>query len=237
MKVTTQIITALREATGAGLLACKKALEAANGNVEAAIAAMRKAGQVLAENKSHRATKEGLIVISATSDAKRGAILELNCETDFVANNNAFQTFSHQVADLALREKVTHIDDLLALYIQDNQTVEQARQALVAKVGENIQLRRLQFVETVHQLGYYVHKGRYGCLVELKGGNVEIAKNVAIHVVVSDPKDLTELLQQDFYKEPSKTIAQYVEQNDTQVIQYVHFVLGGESGTKGEQPV
>lgn len=226
MKITTKLITTLREATGAGLLACKTALKEAEGNIEAAIESMKKAGQVLAERKSDRATSEGLIVIHTTSDQKSAVILEVNCETDFVAGNEAFQAFVNQAAEIALREKVNNSDDLLNHSFASEQTVEQARQALVAKVGENIQLRRVTFVMTSHQLGHYVHKGKYGCIVEIKGGNADVAKSLAVHVVVSNPKDSNELMQQEFYKEPSKTIEQYLENQSAGLLQYIHFVLG-----------
>lgn len=226
MKITTQMITTLREATGAGLLACKKALEAANGEIDGAIEAMKKAGQVLAAKKADRVASEGAIMIRLQQDHKAAVVVEVNCETDFVSGNDAFQSFVNTVADAALQHQVKSHDALLELKLADQQTVEQARQGLVAKVGENIQIPRFQYIETTNTLGFYTHKGRYGCVVEVKGADTEVAKQVAIHVVVSNPQDTAELLNQDFYREPSNTVSQYLEKQQAELVQYTYFILG-----------
>jgi elongation factor Ts len=226
MKITVKEIAELRKITGAGLTACKKALEAANGDIDAALEAMKKAGQALAEKKADRIATEGAIISCMAPDHKAAILLEINCETDFVSGNEAFQSFANTIAELALQHQVKTHDDLLNLTMLDQQTVEQARQALVAKVGENIQIRRFQRIETPHILGTYTHKGRYGCVTELKGADAEIAKQIAIHVVVSNPQDRGKLLNQDFYREPAYTVGQYLEKHHAELIQYNHFILG-----------
>lgn len=191
MSITASSISTLRNRTGAGLLACKKALEAAQGNIEEAIIAMRKTGQIQAAKKADRVTAEGIIKVQVTPDGKHAIILEVNSETDFVARDQTFQDFTQHLAQVALDHQVQDLSQLAQLAFKEGQTVEQIRQELVSKTGENIQIRRLQFMETTHQLGHYVHMNRRGCLVELEGGDAELAKAVAVHIVANNPLALS----------------------------------------------
>lgn len=187
--ITAKQVSELRERTGSGLMECKKALEAANGNIDLAIEAMRKAGQTKADKKSGRVAAEGVIAIKTSSDAKSAIILEINCETDFVARDENFKQFAELLASQALTKKVSDITALLTLPNNNGSaTMEEARQALVAKIGENIQVRRAIFIESPHLLVSYIHSGRIGVLVELKNGNVELGKDIAMHIAANNPQ-------------------------------------------------
>ena len=225
MKITKQLVSSLKETTGAGLHACHKALKAVNGNIEAAIEELKKAGQKLALSKVDRATHEGTIIIRVAENAQKAIMIQVTCETDFVANNEVFQVFANKLAEQAIKNNATTIEALLKVTMENQETIEQARKVVVAKVGENIQISQLQYLKTAHRIGSYIHKGRYGALVELKAGNNNIAKEIAIHVVVSQPSDIAALLKQEFYKDPSQTVVQYLEKQGAEVVQYVLFKM------------
>lgn len=184
------MVSALRARTGAGMMDCKKALESVGGDLDAAAEAMRKSGQIQAEKKSGRIAAEGLIVIKSKSAQGPAVILEVNCETDFVARDENFKQFVEKVAQCALDLQITNIAALLDTTCADSgESVEKTREALVAKLGENIQLRRLQLVaaQTDIILGSYVHMGRIGVIVQLKGGDEQLAKDLALHIIANNP--------------------------------------------------
>ncbi len=226
MQITRKLIETLRSKTSLGLMACKKALEAAGGNIELAIKSMKEAGTVFAEKKADRATTQGLIIIAKAKDNKSATMLEINSETDFVIKNSVFQHFAQSITENALQHKVSTIEELLHIPMKDSsQTVEQERQALVAKMGENIRLNQIQFLETNHFLGTYIHKGQYGCILELQGGTQELAKEIAINVIVSAPENLQEFQSSSFYKEPTKTVEQHLATHDATLLRYFYFAL------------
>lgn len=185
--ITAALVQELRARTGAGMMDCKKALTAAAGNLDAAAEAMRKSGQIQAEKKSGRIAAEGLIVIK--SNAERSIILEVNCETDFVARDENFKQFSDAVTQLALDKHIGSVEALLAASLSTSKSVEKARQDLIGKLGENIQIRRLVFVEAKagSVIGSYVHSGRLGTIVQLQGGNEQLAKDLALHITANSP--------------------------------------------------
>lgn len=188
--ITAAMVSALRARTGAGMMDCKKALESVGGDLDAAAEAMRKSGQIQAEKKSGRIAAEGLIVIKSKSAQGPAVILEVNCETDFVARDENFKQFVEKVAQCALDLQITNIAALLDTTCADSgESVEKTREALVAKLGENIQLRRLQLVaaQTDIILGSYVHMGRIGVIVQLKGGDEQLAKDLALHIIANNP--------------------------------------------------
>ena len=187
IKISAALVQKLRVRTGAGMMDCKKALEGTNGNLDAAAEAMRKSGQIQAEKKSGRITAEGLIVIK--SNAERSIILEINCETDFVSRHEDFKQFAEMVAELALDKKIESLEALLVACFSDGESVETARLALVAKLGENIQSRRLAFIHARPEavIGAYVHGGRIGAVVEVEGGDELLAKDLAMHIIASNP--------------------------------------------------
>ena len=190
MTITAQLVSELRERTGAGMMECKKALVAANGDIEAAIEGMRKSGQTKAAKKADRIAAEGLIITQVSTDGKTAVMLDVNCETDFVARDDNFVAFVQAAAKQALVAKTQDINTLLAMPVSDesSQTLEQARQALVAKIGENIQIRRAVFMTTPQgTIGAYVHGGRIGVLIQLSSGDQQFGKDLAMHIAASNP--------------------------------------------------
>lgn len=176
--ITAALVKELRERTGAGMMECKKALVEANGDIELAIDNMRKSGQAKAAKKSGRVAAEGVILTSV--QGKRGYIIELNCETDFVAKDAGFQAFGQDVLAAVVAEDLTELDALKAKF-------EEARTALVAKIGENINIRRVARLEG-DVIGAYLHGARIGVLVAATGADEELVKHVAMHVAASKPE-------------------------------------------------
>lgn len=188
-KITAAMVKELRERTGSGMMECKKALVETGGDIEAAVEQMRKAGLAKADKKAGRTAAEGKIAIKVSDDGKRAVILEVNSETDFVAKNEDFLNFVDQVAQKALESGVDSISALLELPLQERgPSVEEVRRELVAKLGENINIRRLMRFETdAGKLACYLHGNRIGVVVELEGGNDQLAKDIAMHVAASKP--------------------------------------------------
>ncbi len=189
MAVTAAMVKELRERTGAGMMECKKALTENGADIDAAIEAMRKSGQAKAAKKAGRIAAEGVVVIKIAEDGKRGVMLEVNSETDFVAKDAGFQAFAEATAEQALG---TDVSDVVALaqasMTGTDGTVDQAREALIAKIGENVQLRRLvRFDQVEGVLRSYRHGVRIGVVVELEGGHEELGKDVAMHIAASNP--------------------------------------------------
>ncbi|MEK7991277.1 MAG: translation elongation factor Ts [Thiotrichaceae bacterium] len=185
MAITAALVKELRERTGAGMMECKKALVETNGDVDAAIEAMRKAGQAKAEKKAGRVAAEGLIVVQA--DGNKAAMLEINSETDFVSKGDDFNNFCNNVVAKVLETQPADLEALLATNYSDGKTVEEARKDLIVKIGENISVRRFALLES-EQLGVYLHGTRIGVLVNMQGGNEELAKDVAMHIAASRPQ-------------------------------------------------
>lgn len=188
MTISAAMVMKLRERTGAGMMECKKFLIATNGDMEQAIMEMRKAGQAKADKKADRVAAEGVIVIARAADGRSAVMLEINSETDFVARDESFTSFAEGVAQTALSTGVDDINTLsTTTLIGHNHTVEQARQELVAKIGENIKLRRLEIMRCDGVIGSYLHGSRIGVLVGLKNDNEALAKDVAMHIAASRP--------------------------------------------------
>lgn len=188
MSIDASSVMELRRRTGAGMMECKKFLTAANGDMELAITEMRKAGQAKADKKADRIAAEGVIVIAVSSDNKSAVMLEINSETDFVARDSNFSQFAEQSAQTALASSAKDVAELSQQAISaKTNTVEEARQELVAKIGENIQLRRLTHVQSPGVVGSYLHGTRIGVVVALKQGDETLAKNIAMHIAASKP--------------------------------------------------
>ena len=184
MSVTAAQVKELRERTGAGMMECKKALVETNGDMDAAIEDLRKSGLAKADKKSGRVAAEG-VVVHASEDG-HSVIVEINCETDFVAKDDNFVQFANAVADNAL--SADDIDDLLASSLPSGDSVEDTRQQLVAKIGENIQVRRMSHLRVDGaQMGCYIHGGRIGVMVAVRGGDEELARDLAMHVAALNP--------------------------------------------------
>ncbi|WP_149193851.1 translation elongation factor Ts [Luteimonas suaedae] len=185
MEITASLVKELRERTGAGMMECKKALTESNGDIDAAAEALRKSGLAKADKKASRVAAEGRI---ATAQAGGKAVLvEINSETDFVAKDENFIAFTEAVADAALASGGTDVDALKAAKLASGESVEEARAALIAKVGENVQVRRIARVDSDNNVAAYVHGGRIGVLVEVQGGDAELARGLAMHVAAMNP--------------------------------------------------
>lgn len=189
MTISASIVKELRERTGAGMMECKKALLNVNGDIEAAIQAMRTAGTAKAAKKAGRITAEGLIALRVSTDAHLATLVEVNCETDFVGRDVNFATFVQAIVATTLAQKITDVATLATLTLAGStQTVEQARQELINKVGENVQIRRIACVQSAGTIGAYVHGGRIGALVALSKDDGALAKDIAMHVAASNPQ-------------------------------------------------
>lgn len=187
-QITAALVKELRERTGSGMMDCKKALEEANGDIEAAVEAMRKAGLAKADNKAGRIAAEGAIIIRQAQHGKAIAMVEVNCETDFVSKGKDFQDFALAVADLILDKKPMDLNALLAMPLQGEKSVDHVRRELVAKIGENINVRRfVRYATRDGLLGSYLHGTRIGVVVEMKRGDKQLVKDIAMHVAASKP--------------------------------------------------
>ncbi|MGY3265097.1 translation elongation factor Ts [Lysobacter sp. HA35] len=182
-EITASLVKELRERTGAGMMECKKALTENNGDIEAAADWLRKTGLAKADKKASRVAAEGKIVAAQT--AKTALLVEVNSETDFVAKDANFLTFVDAVGQAALA--ASDVDALKAAKLPSGETVEEARAAVISKVGENVQVRRMARIDSDNTLAAYVHGGRIGVIVELKGGNAELARGIAMHVAAMNP--------------------------------------------------
>jgi elongation factor Ts len=183
MNITADAVKQLRERTGAGMMECKRALVETQGNLDAAAELMRKSGLAKADKKATRVAAEGTVV---TERAGSSAVLvEVNCETDFVARSEEFLSFARDVARRALETASTDVNELLAA--SGPSTLEEQRRALIAKIGENISVRRFARITSPGPLGAYVHGGRIASLVALKGGDETLARELAMHVAAANP--------------------------------------------------
>lgn len=184
--ITAELVKELRERTGAGMMECKKALVATNGDIEKAIEEMRKSGQAKADKKASRVAAEGIIAVSEAADKKSLAMVEVNCETDFVGRDENFTKFAQLVANTALSSGKVGAE-LADVVLADGQTLEYTRKELINKIGENINVRRGELMMTHGVLGYYIHGARIGAVVELEGGDAALAKDLAMHVAAANP--------------------------------------------------
>ena len=188
MAITAALVKELRERTGAGMMECKKALVETDGDIEAAIENMRKSGQAKAAKKAGRTAADGVIVIMTSPDSKSAVIVEVNCETDFVAKDDNFKSFAEAVAERALHSGVADVEALMALPLHEGEdtTIEEARQALVAKIGENMNVRRFERVDTEGMLASYQHGVRIGVLVDIDT-DADLGRDIAMHIAASNP--------------------------------------------------
>ena len=183
MEITASLVKELRERTGAGMMECKKALTESAGDIDSAAEALRKSGLAKADKKASRVAAEGRIA-AAQADGK-AVLVEINSETDFVAKDGNFVGFTETVAQAALG--ANDVEALKAVKLASGETVEETRAAVIAKVGENVQVRRLARVDSANNVSAYVHGGKIGVLVELKGGDADLARGLAMHVAAMNP--------------------------------------------------
>jgi elongation factor Ts len=185
MNITADSVKQLRERTGAGMMECKRALVETQGDLEAAAELMRKSGLSKADKKAARVAAEGSVAIERSQS--NAVLVEVNCETDFVARSDEFQAFAKDVARAALSQAPADLEALLALIHGGGSSLEERRRALIAKIGENVSVRRFVRVTSPGPLGTYAHGSRIGSLVALQGGDEALAKDLAMHVAASNP--------------------------------------------------
>ena len=193
MAITAALVKDLRERTGAGMMDCKRALTETNGDMEAAIDLMRTSGAAKAAKKSGRVAAEGLVKVNISDDNKTATILEVNSETDFVTKGDDFINFVNTLGELALKTKPADIEEFLTQTLDNGDSLDKAREDIVAKVGENVSIRRVKTV-TVDSgvIGSYKHGERIAVLAVLEGGDETLAKDIAMHVAATRPECVTE---------------------------------------------
>lgn len=185
MSISASMVKELRERTGAGMMECKKALVDSDGNLDSAIELLRTTGQAKAEKKAKRIAAEGRIIIK--SDTEHTVILEINSETDFVANDSNFINYAESVAVAILENDIVDLESLSKIDLTTGTNVEMARTQLISKIGENISIRRFDKIKQCDNMGIYTHGARIGVVVSLTGGDEVTSKDVAMHVAASNP--------------------------------------------------
>ena len=193
MAITAALVKELRDRTGAGMMDCKKALVETNADLEAAIDLMRASGAAKAAKKAGRVASEGLVNVTISDDNKQAAILEVNSETDFVTKGSAFIDFVDSLGRLALKNKPESVESFLGQKLDSGETVDEARENIIAKIGENISVRRVQIISTeTGILGAYKHGDRIAVLTVLASQDSALAKDVAMHIAASRPECISE---------------------------------------------
>jgi elongation factor Ts len=188
MQITAALVKELRERTGSGMMECKKALTETGGDIEAAVELMRKAGLAKADKKAGRIAAEGMIAAAISEDGAHAAIVEVNCETDFVAKGDDFVAFSSEIANVVLAKQPADVAALADVPLASGGTVEETRRNLIAKLGENIAVRRCAVLNNSDgKIAAYLHGNRIGVLVAVQGGDEALAKDIAMHVAASKP--------------------------------------------------
>src|SRR5256884_1850569 len=187
MNITADAVKELRERTGGGRREGKKALVEARVDLDAAAELMRKQGTAKADKKAARLATGGVVVVARPADARTAAMVEINCETDFVAREQSFRAFAQAVAECALTSQPASLAALGEAKLPSGESIEERRRALIAKIGENISVRRFAVLSAPEHLGAYVHGTRIAALVALKGGAAGLAYDLAVHVAASNP--------------------------------------------------
>jgi len=229
VEITASLVKELRERTGAGMMECKKALTEANGDIDAAAEAMRKSGAAKADKKADRVAAEGRLGLA--QDGGKAVLVEVNSETDFVANDDNFKSFVNAVAAAALASGATDVEAVKAAKLADGRTVEEARATAVQTLGENIQIRRMVKVDGNNTVGAYVHtNGKVGVLVDLVGGDVELARGLAMHVAaLKPPHNKASDVPADFVeKEKEIELAKMSEKDKAKPAEILEKIISGK---------
>ncbi|WP_202845257.1 translation elongation factor Ts [Luteimonas saliphila] len=226
MEITASLVKELRERTGAGMMECKKALTENNGDIDASAEALRKSGLAKADKKASRVAAEGRI--AAAQDGGKAVLVEINSETDFVAKDENFVAFTEAVAKAALG--AGDVEALKATKLPAGETVEEARAAVIAKVGENVQVRRLARIDSGNNVAAYVHGGKIGVLVEVKGGDADLARGLAMHVAAMNPPHNRQSdVPADFIaKEKEIELAKMSEKDRAKPAEILEKIIGGK---------
>jgi elongation factor Ts len=207
--ITASLVKELRERTGSGMMECKKALVETDGDIEAAAELMRKSGAAKADKKAARVAADGAIKVSVNDDGKSAVILEINSETDFVAKDENFQAFAENVLATVAQQNPASVEALSTMTMDNGQSVEEARQVLISKVGENIQVRRFERIESGNSIASYLHGARIGVLVD-SSADAGLARDIAMHIAAVNPQfvDQDAVPAEFIEKEKSILIAQ-----------------------------
>ena len=190
--ISAAMVKELRERTSSGMMECKRALVEAEGDMELAIENMRKAGSAKADKKSGRIAAEGIIGVKVSENGKAVAIVDINCETDFVAKAESFVSFVNSVTEGLLNADIETEEQLLAMPLEDGVTVDEMRRGLISTLGENITVRRFEKFKTEGGTACYLHGNKIGVIVELAVANGELGKDVAMHIAASKPVCVSE---------------------------------------------
>ena len=191
--ISASTVKELREITGAGMMDCKKALTETNGDIEKAIEYLREKGISKAAKKSSRVAAEGVVAAFVSEDAKTGAVIEVNAETDFVSKNEEFVAFVNKLVEIVAVKAPKDVEELKTMEFENGKTVEEVLTEKIATIGENMSIRRFERIETDNLVGKYIHgNGQIAVLVELKGGNQEVAKDVCMQVAALNAEFLDE---------------------------------------------
>ena len=233
MEITASMVKELRERSGAGMMECKKALTENQGNLDTAIEWLRKQGLAKADKKASRVAAEGRIAVAQSSEigsAGKAVLVEINSETDFVAKDENFTAFAEAVAKAALASAAQDVETLKAVKLPSGASVEEARAALVAKVGENVQVRRLVRIDSSNTVAAYLHGGRIGVLVETKGGSADFARGVAMHVAAMNPpyNKASDVPAAFIEKEKEIELAKMPEKDKSKPPQILEKIIGGK---------
>ncbi len=228
MEITASLVKELRERTGAGMMECKKALTENSGDLDVSAEWLRKQGLAKADKKAGRIAAEGRIAVAQSGG--KAVLVEINSETDFVAKDNNFLAFTEAVAQTALSSGAADADALLQARLASGETVEEARAAVIAKVGENVQVRRLASIDSANNVAAYVHGGRIGVLVEVKGGDAELARGLAMHIAAMNPPHVkaSDVPAEFLAKEKEIELAKMTDKDKAKPADILEKIIGGK---------
>lgn len=227
-EITASLVKELRERTGAGMMECKKALTENNGDIDAAAEWLRKSGLAKADKKAGRIAAEGRIAVA--QDGGKAVLVEINSETDFVAKDANFLGFTETVAQVALSSGAADAEALKAAKVASGETIEETRAAVIAKVGENVQVRRLVRIDSPNNVAAYVHGGRIGVLIEVKGGDMELARGLAMHVAAMNPPHIkaSDVPAEFVAKEKEIELAKMTDKDKAKPADILEKIIGGK---------
>jgi elongation factor Ts len=227
-EITATLVKDLRERSGAGMMECKKALSENGGDIDAAMEFLRKSGLAKADKKASRVAAEGRIAVAQSGG--KAVLVEINSETDFVAKDENFLAFTSTVAEAALASGAADVDALKSAKLASGATIEETRAAAIAKLGENIQIRRMAKIDSASHVAAYVHGGKIGVLVELKGGDMELARGIAMHVAAMNPPyNKAADVPADFLaKEKEIELAKMTDKDRAKPAEILEKIIGGK---------
>ena len=227
-EITASLVKELRERTGAGMMECKKALVENNGDIDAAAEWLRKSGIIKADKKADRVAAEGRIAVA--QDGGKAVLVEINSETDFVAKDANFLGFTETVAQVALSSGAVDAEALKTVKVASGETIEETRAAVIGKVGENVQLRRLVRIDSPNNVAAYVHGGRIGVLIEVKGGDMDLARGLAMHVAAMNPPHIkaSDVPAEFVAKEKEIELAKMTDKDKAKPADILEKIIGGK---------